>query len=272
MTEEEIIKRTGQYPVTVHSLIADLQALGLGPGSTVIVHSSLSALGWVSGGPVAVVMALEAVLTPTGTLVMPTHTGDLSDPAQWQHPPVPAAWWPVIRDSMPAFDPRMTPSRGMGAIPECFRTQSETQRSRHPQYSFAAWGKHATAIVENHALEFGLGEKSPLARIYELEGWVLLLGVGYDSNTSLHLAEYRADYSGKKLVSCGTSILENNGRHWVTFQDIELNSDDFFQIGADFERITNKVILGQVGLASVRLIPQRDLVDFGVMWLEKNRR
>ena len=89
MKEEDIIKLTGQYPVTVHSLMADLQAIGLRPGSTIIVHSSLSTLGWVSGGPVAVVLALENVLTPAGTLVMPTHSGDLSDPAQWQHPPVP---------------------------------------------------------------------------------------------------------------------------------------------------------------------------------------
>jgi aminoglycoside 3-N-acetyltransferase len=86
------------------------------------------------------------------------------------------------------------------------------------------------------------------------------------------LSEYRADYPGKKLVSSGTSIQQNNGRQWVTFQDIELNSDDFFQIGADFEKISNKVIGGQVGLASVRLMPQCDLVDFGVMWLEQNRR
>jgi aminoglycoside 3-N-acetyltransferase len=272
MTEEEIIKRTGQKPVTVHSLIADLRALGLRPGSTIIVHSSLSALGWVSGGPVAVVLALEAVLTPTGTLVMPTHTGGLSDPAEWQHPPVPAAWWPVIRETMPAFDPGITPSRGMGAIPECFRTQADTQRSQHPQYSFAAKGKHASTIVENHALEFGLGERSPLARIYELGGWVLLLGVGHDSNTSLHLAEYRANYSSKKLVSCGTSMQINGTRQWVTFQDIELNSDDFHLIGADFEKSSHKVIAGQVGLASVRLMPQRELVDFGATWLEQNRR
>lgn len=271
MREEETIKRTGQYPVTVHSLMADLKALGLRPGSTLMVHSSLSALGWVNGGPVAVVLALENILTPAGTLVMPTHTGDLSDPAQWQHPPVPASWWPVIRDTMPAFDPSMTPTRGMGAIPECFRTQPETRRSEHPQYSFAAWGKHAATIVENHALDFGLGEKSPLARIYQLNGWVLLLGVSHDNNTSLHLAEYRANCPGKKLVSCGTSIQKDGRRQWVTFQDIELNSDSFSQIGADFEKVSNKVITGQVGLAPVRLMPQRALVDFGVTWLEQNR-
>jgi aminoglycoside 3-N-acetyltransferase len=159
----------------------------------------------------------------------------------------------------------------MGAIPECFRTQLETQRSQHPQYSFAAWGKHAGLIVEDHALDFGLGERSPLAKIYELGGWVLLLGVGHDSNTSLHLAEYRADYSGKKLVSCGTSIQTDGTRQWVTFQDIELDSDDFRQIGAAFEKSSNKITAGHVGLASVRLMPQRELVDFGVTWLAQNR-
>src|SRR5690349_7103098 len=60
--------------------------------------------------------------------------------------------------------------------------------------SFAAWGRHALPITANHALDYGLGEHSPLARLYDLDGSVLLLGVGYERRTSLHLAEYRAPY------------------------------------------------------------------------------
>ena len=85
----------------IPSLIEDFRALGIQPGMTLLVHSALSKLGWVCGGPVAVILALEAVLGSTGTLVMPTHSSDLSDPAMWHHPPVPESWWEPIRQTMP---------------------------------------------------------------------------------------------------------------------------------------------------------------------------
>ena len=76
-------------PITFTSLVNDFHILGLQKGCVVIVHSSLSKIGWVCGGPVAVILALEEVLGKEGTLVMPTHCGENSDPAQWMHPPVP---------------------------------------------------------------------------------------------------------------------------------------------------------------------------------------
>ena len=88
MSETTTIERS-PYPITRQKIAEDLRALGVEPGMTLLVHSSLSALGWVPGGPVTVVQALMDVLTPTGTLVMPAHTGDYSDPSEWQHPPVP---------------------------------------------------------------------------------------------------------------------------------------------------------------------------------------
>lgn len=272
MSEKEVIDRTGAAPITVTSLVTDLSALGVTAGMTLLVHASLSALGWVCGGPVAVVQALQHTLSPAGTLVMPTHSGDLSDPAGWQNPPVPKSWWEPIRQTMPAFEPDKTPSRGMGAIPECFRTQRDVRRSLHPQFSFAAWGHHRDAVVGHHGLGFGLGETSPLAKIYQLAGWVLLLGVGHDSNTSLHLAEYRANYPGKKYATFGTAMQVDGQRRWVTFQDLELDSDDFVLIGDDFARESGAVRRGRVGLVNALLMPQRTLVDYGVAWIERHRR
>jgi aminoglycoside 3-N-acetyltransferase len=162
MSEADTVSKI-DGPRTRDSLTAELRALGLSAGQTVIIHSSLSALGWVCGGPVAVIQALMDVLTSEGTLVMPAHSGELSEPAEWQHSPVPAEWWSIIRETMPAFDPRVTPTRGMGRIAESFRTWPGVMRSDHPQVSFAAWGRHADFVTASHALDYGLGEQSPLA-------------------------------------------------------------------------------------------------------------
>src|SRR5512136_2153792 len=146
MSERDAVERTQGYPATVESLRADLAALGVEPGLTLLLHSSLSSLGWVCGGPVAVILALEAAIGPDGTLVMPTYSDDLSEPSYWKNPSVPEAWWATIRQTMPPYDVDMTPTRGVGVIPECFRNRAGTRRSPHPSDSFAARGLRAEMI------------------------------------------------------------------------------------------------------------------------------
>lgn len=259
------------YPATVASLKTDFAHLGIQPGMVLLVHSSFNALGWISGGPVAVILALEELLGPEGTLVMPTHSGDLSDPGQWRNPPVPESWWETIRDSMPAYSPSLTLTWKMGIIAETFRKQEGVLRSAHPQLSFAAWGAKAKEIIDGHTLENGLGEGSPLAHMYEQKGWVLLLGVGHANNTSLHLAEYRADLTTKKYGKNGAPMMIDRSRQWVEFSNLHLDSDDFPLIGKAFSNDTGLETLGQVAMAEARLMPQKELVDYAVGWMEKNR-
>lgn len=270
--EERIIAQNPDAPITVATLRHDFEALGVRPGMTLILHSSLRTLGgWICGGPVAVILALEDLLGSEGTLVMPTHSGDLSDPTQWRNPPVPESWWPIIKETMPAFEPELTPTREMGAIPETFRKQRGVLRSRHPQVSFAAWGKHATTITAEHPLDYGLGEDSPTARVYQLDGMVLLLGVGHGNNTSLHLAEYRADYPAKQEKTNGAPMLVDGERRWIPLRDIDIDDGDFEQIGAAFDAATNLSSHGRVSAAVAQLVPQRPLVDFAVRWIEQHR-
>jgi aminoglycoside 3-N-acetyltransferase len=270
MTERDAIERTSE-PITTVSLVDDLRTLGVEPGMTLLVHSSLGSLGWVCGGPVAVLLALEEVLGEQGTLVMPTMTGGLTDPRDWQHPPVPEAWKDTIRALTPAFDPDLTPTRGMGVIAETFRTQPGTLRSGHPHASFAARGPRATWITAAHTLDYALGEGSPLARIYELDGWVLLLGVGHENNTSLHLAEYRAEFPGKREQPNGAPLSIDGVRRWVDVLDLDVDASDFPQIGEAFAREGGPVRSGRVGNAPVYLMPIRPLVDFAVRWMEEHR-
>lgn len=260
----ELIART-PWPRTRESLAADLGRLGVAPGMTLLVHSSLSRIGWVVGGELAVIQALLDVLGPSGTLAMPAHAGANSDPSHWRRPPVPEAWWPVVREHTPAFDPEITPTRQMGRIAELFRRWPGARRSYHPQDSFAALGPQAEFITANHSLDNSLGEGSPLARIYELDGWVLLLGVGHGNNTSLHLAEYRQPKPPKRIEN-SSAILEHGQRVWRTYSDLDLNDDPFPELGAEFDQ-SGQVRVGQVGSAEARLFRQRPAVDFAVGWL-----
>ena len=272
MPEGQVVDKT-KILATVESLQADFETLGIKRGMVLLVHSSLSTMGWVCGGAVAVIIALQKVLGETGTLVMPTHSTDLSDPSQWENPPVPESWWQTIRETMPAYDLDLTPTRSMGKIAETFRKGKGVLRSMHPQSSFCASGPQASYIVDNHSLAYGFGEHSPLARVYDLHGSILLLGVRHSSNTSIHLAEYRADFPSKRVVQEGAPISQAGSRIWTTFEDIDVDASDFDRIGEDFLCSDREQLAqhGKVGIADCQLMPQRAIVDYAVDWIQKNR-
>ncbi len=269
--EEAVISGSTGQPSTVATLIDDLRDLGLGAGDLAIVHSSLSRLGWIVGGAQAVVEALVGVVGSDGTLIMPTQSAHLSEPSRWSNPPVPASWLSTIRATMPAYDSRLTPTRAMGAVVECFRSLDGVVRGPHPRLSFAGYGPLAEQIVAPHELDAGLGPESPLGRLYERGAKVALLGVGHSNNTSFHLAEYLAWWPDKRDHQEGSPILIDGARQWVTYDELAIDDSDFDLLGEAFAA-TGAETRSEVGSGMGRLFQQRQAVDFATTWIQRVRR
>jgi aminoglycoside 3-N-acetyltransferase len=157
--------------------------LGVEPGGVLLVHTAFSRVRPVEGGPAGLIEALRSAVGPAGTLVMPSMTDDD------EHP----------------FDPASTPCRGMGVVADTFWRMPGVLRSDSP-HAFAAAGPHAGRITAPHPVDVPHGPVSPVGRVHDLDGQVLLLGVGHDANTTVHLAEhlagvrYRRPYAATVLV------------------------------------------------------------------------
>lgn len=247
------------FPRTRELLRTDMRNLGLKRGMTVLVHSSLSSVGWINGGPVAIIQALMDTVTAEGTLIMPAQSADLSDPAEWLNPPIPWEWWETVRNTMPAYEPEITPTYGMGKIAELFRTYPGVLRSDHPNVSFTAWGKQSKDILAKHTIENGLGEGSPLRKLYDSDAHVLFIGTSYETNTCFHLAEYRS--GTREVIQKGAPILVEGERKWVEYTDIDYDDTEFETIGIAFEQQCS-VKKGKIGSADSKLFSLREAVDY----------
>jgi aminoglycoside 3-N-acetyltransferase len=159
----------------------------------------------------------------------------------------------------------------MGVIVEAVRTWPGALRSAHPQSSFAAIGRDTDTILARHELDCSLGPWSPLEKLEEREAKVLLLGVGFDRCTAFPRAEYRI-HSNVPLVRNSFAVMTDNGRQWMTVQDIDFKSEDFNQIGAAYEQEEPWwVARSPIGAAEARLFPISTAVRYAQKWLVENR-
>ena len=159
--------------ITRQEIVSGLQKLGLEAGAKVLVHSSLSSLGYVEGGADAIIEALIEAAGPRGTVLVPTLTGSEA----------------LNADNPPFYDPSETPC-WTGRIPETLRQRPNAIRSLHPTHSVAAIGPNARALTRDHELSVTpCGPDSPYGRLAQAGGSILLLGVTHSVNTTFHHIE-----------------------------------------------------------------------------------
>lgn len=254
-------------------LAEDFARLGVQPGISILVNSSLRAIGWVEGGAAAVVAALRAVLGPAATIVVPAQTPANSTTSGAHRRAVAGMTAAQVADYLARFepfDPDRTPSEGMGAIAEYVRRSPEAFRSGHPTSSFAALGPDAGRLTARHPLSSHLGPESPLGALAESEAQVLLLGVGFNKCTAFHLAEYRIRPRPRTYSSKLPYPGEPRGR-WVEYQGIRLDDSDFDRLGAAWAQAEPGVRTGTVGSAPATCFSLSAAVRFAGFWMLRHR-
>ena len=219
-------------------IVDQLRSLGVAPGGVLLVHTSFRAVRPVEGGPLGLIEAFLQSVRPAGTLVMPSRTGDDSTP----------------------FDPASTPtSSDLGVVADMFWRLSGVVRSDHP-LAFAATGPHAAAVTADPLPLPPHIPKSPVGRVHDLDGQVLLLGVGHDANTTIHLAEILGD-APYRLPKHITVMKDGKPTR------IEYGENDHccqrFALMDDWLREKNLQSEGKVGNAAARLMRARDIVSVG---------
>lgn len=258
--------------VTRSRLVADLKKLGVEAGDTIMLHASVKAIGWIVGGPDMVIQALLDVVGEQGTLMM--YVG-------WEDSPYGLASWSeevqrAYLEECPPFDPdRSRAYRKWSILTEYLRTWPGACRSNHPEASCAAVGAKAKWITEAHPLQYGYGSGSPLAKLCEAGGKVLLLGAPFGSLTIMHYAEHLANVPDKEVVRYKMPMLCEGKRVWVEIEEFDTcgsvlpDVDKYFQTIPCEYLALEKGKSGKVSEAQSYLFHAADFVRFAVKWLEK---
>lgn len=231
--------------IQISTAAAQLRDLGVAPGDILLVHASFRALRPVARGPLGVIEALGQALGPSGTLVMPSWTGDDDTP----------------------FDPATSPAaEDLGALASVFWRLPGVLRSRHA-FAFAARGPAAAEILADPLPLPPHQVASPAGRLWQRDGRILLLGVDHDANTNLHLAELLAGvpYRQAKHITVR--------RHGRPLRIDYLENDHCcqrFKCANPWLAARGLQLEGTVGHAPAKLMRSRDLVETAVDHLQND--
>ena len=252
---------------TCSTLIKELHNMGVMEGDILMPHVSLRSIGYVIGGNRTVLNALYSAVGDDGTIVMPAFSGELTDPSTWFKPPVPKKWHAKIRDEMPAFDPKSTPSSHIGATAELFRTEPDTLRSTHPVSSFTARGAHASKIIAEHPLNCRFGAKSPLGKLRELGGKALLIGAPFEHLTILHLTSF--ELGSGITVDQKSPIISGGKKKWVSYTDLSVTGS-WFKDAVTHLIESGVAKIGTIHNAQTLLVPIPEAIETTMGWRKKN--
>ena len=134
-------------------------------------------------------------------------------------------------------------------------------------FAFAAAGPHADRITSDPLPLPPHCSQSAVGRVHELDGQVLLLGVGHDANTTLHLAE------------CMAGVPYRVPRHCTAVRDgkpvrVDYVENDHccerFALADQWLREDGLQAEGTVGNARARLVRSRDIVRVALERLDRD--
>jgi aminoglycoside 3-N-acetyltransferase len=258
--------------VTRRRLAAEVGRLGLRNGDTVMVHAGLRSVGPMLGGPDSLIGAILDAVGPAGTVVAYTDwNGDYHDLLD-EAGRVPAIW----RDDVAPFDAAFSRAiRDNGALAELIRTYPGALRSGSPGASCAAVGAKAAWLTSDHALDYGYGEASPLAKLVEVQGKVLMIGAPLDTMTLLHHAEHMADIPGKRVVRHEVPFAVDGRTEWRMCEEFDTSrpvvdglAEDYFATIVGEFLATGRGTRGFIGKAESVLVPAAEIVAFAAAWIE----
>lgn len=254
-------------------LRADLDRLGLRPGDLVMVHAAMRRVGPLLNGPDALVAALRDVIGPDGTLMAYTdwdsrHTDLLDDDGRVL---------PEWRAHVPGFDPAASRAiRDNGVLAEFIRTTPGARRSTNPGASVAALGRLAGWLTADHPQDYGYGPGTPLARLVEAGGRVLMVGAPWDTMTLVHHADHLAQMPGKRVLRYEVPFARDRGVEWRMIEEFDTTEPPVDGLPGDYiEQIVTAFVAaghgrqGRIGAAPSLLVEAAPLCAFAVDWLER---
>jgi aminoglycoside 3-N-acetyltransferase len=229
----------------IAQVTTQLQALGVESGGVLLVHTSFRAVRPIEGGPAGLIEALRTALGPDGTLVMPSWTGD---------------------DETPFDSTSTAANKDLGITADTFWRMPGVRRSDQP-FAFAAAGPHAERITADPLPIPPHRPESPVGRVHELDGQVLLLGVGHDADTTIHLAEVIADVPYR--MPHHITVLENGRPTRIDYGETDHCCQRFVLADA-WLRERGLQQEGIVGRAHARLMRSRDIVRVALEHLARD--
>ena len=243
-------------------LCSQLRALGIQKGMTILVQANMKKLGYIIGDEQIVIEALMDVVGYEGTIIVPTFTYNLLDPA-CQADSIDRKYWRDIRQYSLAYDKKRSAPSSDDTLACQFLRNEGVLRSSHPLYSFAAWGKYAKFICNEHPLHYGLNEDSPLGKLCELNGSIVLLGCDYADCVLYKLASYKLVQAPIKVISA--PIQTATTFEWKHMLDIAFDHIIYPDMKVLLEE-HGLISIGEIGSCEATMFAAKDAVDLAQVY------